>query len=145
VDRVLGLELGADDYVAKPFDPRELVARIRSVLRRAREPRSKGTVAAGPFFLKSHKRQVSFEGRELKLTTMEYELLKLFMENCGKKFTRDEIIGHLRGFEADVFGRSVDILVSRLRGKIEPDPKEPRFLKTVWGTGYVFLGDANAA
>jgi len=142
-DRIVGLEIGADDYLPKPFEPRELVARIQNVLRRS------GPQAAGDggelnyqdLAINTERRTVEIEGHLLELTTMEYQLLVLFAENPGRTFSRDEILNELRGIDAQIFSRSVDILVSRLRQKLNDTAKQPRYIKTVWGTGYTFVGE----
>ena len=142
-DRVVGLELGADDYMPKPFEPRELVARVQNVLRRA-GPREEVADATRLRFqgldINLERRTVELEGAALDLTTMEYQLLVLFASNPGRTFTRDEILDALRGIDAQLFSRSVDILVSRLRQKLGDTTRQPRFIKTVWGTGYTFVG-----
>ncbi len=142
-DRVVGLELGADDYMPKPFEPRELVARVQNVLRRAgpREEREQpGRLRFADLDINLERRTVDLEGSPLDLTTMEYQLLVLFVRNPGRTFTRDEILNELRGIDAQLFSRSVDILVSRLRQKLKDTTRQPRFIKTVWGTGYTFVG-----
>jgi len=140
-DRIVGLELGADDYVPKPFEPRELVARVQNVLRRVR-PRAGDDKALHfrDLDINLERRTVELEGEVLDLTTMEYQLLVLFATNPGRTYTRDEILNELRGIDAQLFSRSVDILVSRLRQKLNDTAKQPRFIKTVWGTGYAFVG-----
>ncbi len=137
MDRVVGLELGADDYLPKPFEPRELVARVQNILKRAR------TVEKNPSRLQFQDldldlelRQVKVQGQIVELTTMEYQLLALLAQAAGKSFTRDEILNKLKGIDADIFSRSVDILVSRLRQKLKPT----QYIKTVWGSGYSFIG-----
>ena len=142
-DRVVGLELGADDYMPKPFEPRELVARVQNVLRRtgAREaPQEAGWLRFKDLDINLERRTVELEGGLLDLTTMEYQLLVLFASNPGRTYTRDEILNELRGIDAQLFSRSVDILVSRLRQKLKDTTRQPRFIKTVWGTGYTFVG-----
>ncbi len=145
-DRIVGLELGADDYVPKPFEPRELVARIQNVLRRAR-PRNADSrlLRFRDLQVNLERRTVELEGKPLELTTMEYQLLVLFARNPGRSFTRDEILNELRGIDAQLFSRSVDILVSRLRQKLNDTAKQPRFIKTIWGTGYAFVGEEEHA
>jgi DNA-binding response OmpR family regulator len=140
-DRIVGLEIGADDYMPKPFEPRELVARIQNVLRRAVtvKPLSKQLIFAG-LVVDRERRTAEMDGKELDLTTMEYQLLELFASNPGRTYTRDEILNELRGIDAQLFSRSVDILVSRLRQKLSDTSKQARFIKTVWGTGYAFIG-----
>jgi DNA-binding response OmpR family regulator len=140
MDRIIGLELGADDYLSKPFEPRELVARIHTILRRAGSRPSDARLQFGDLEIRVSERDAYLNGEALALSTMEYELFYLFATNPQKKFDRDEIMSHLRGFDADVYSRSIDILVSRLRSKLKDDPKSPRYIKTVWGTGYVFVG-----
>jgi DNA-binding response OmpR family regulator len=144
-DRIVGLELGADDYLPKPFEPRELVARIQNVLRRTGDtaPPSK-TMTFGELTIDTSARSAILAGQTLDLTTMEYELLILLAAKPGHAFTRDEILNGLRGIDAQLFSRSVDILVSRLRQKLQDTAKQPRFIKTVWGTGYTFLKQVGA-
>ncbi len=144
-DRVVGLELGSDDYLAKPFEPRELVARINSVLRR-----TKGNFAKimnfGDLQVDHSTRKVMLNKNDIQLTTNEYIVLSLLCNNPGKVFDRDEILQELRGMDSDAFSRTVDISISRLRQKLGDDPQNPRFIKTVWGAGYAFIGknDENA-
>jgi DNA-binding response OmpR family regulator len=140
-DRIVGLEIGADDYMPKPFEPRELVARIQNVLRRSStaKPQSQQLHYEG-LSVDMERRTAELDGAELDLTTMEYQLLVLFASNPGKTYTRDEILNELRGIDAQLFSRSVDILVSRLRQKLGDTSKQARFIKTVWGTGYAFIG-----
>ena len=143
-DRVVGLELGADDYLSKPFDARELVARIQSVLRRSRksgESEVSRMRKFGPLEINISRRSATLNGKELDLTTNEFEALLLLTERPGEVFDRDIIIEHLRGIETDAYNRSVDITMSRLRHKLGDDPKNPSFIKTVWGAGYVFVGE----
>jgi len=137
-DRVKGLDLGADDYIAKPFEPRELVARIHSLIRRVTNE-GEHQYQQDIFEVNAIRREISMDGQILSLTNMEFELLELLLASPGILFSRDEILKHLRGIEAKIFSRSIDILISRLRQKIEANPKEPRFIKTVWGKGYMFL------
>lgn len=140
-DRIVGLEIGADDYLPKPFEPRELVARIQNVLRRGR-PRAGDdkSLHFGDLVINTERRTAELEGELLDLTTMEYQLLVLFASNPGRTYNRDEILNELRGIDAQLFSRSVDILVSRLRQKLKDTSRQPRFIKTVWGTGYAFIG-----
>ena len=141
-DRVLGLELGADDYLPKPFEPRELVARVEATLRRSRsQPAARaGKLAASGLELDLETRRVTLDGSEVELTTAELELLRVLLESRGRVLTRDGILHCLRGLEADVYDRSVDMLVSRLRKKLGDDTRSPRFIKTVRGSGYQFVG-----
>lgn len=141
-DKVVGLEIGADDYMPKPFEPRELVARIQSVLRRSNsETKSSSPVLAfGELKVNLENHDVLIGDQELELTSTEFELLTLFVKNPGKVMSRDQIMEWVSGIEWESFNRSVDVLVSRLRQKLGDDPKHPRYLKTIWGTGYLFLG-----
>ena len=135
-DKVKGIDLGADDYLSKPFEARELVARIHSLLRRTQKDLA---VRSDPIFEVDQQRlEVSLNGNVLDLTTKEFELMDLFIKNPGVIFTRDEIIKEIKGIDAHLFSRSIDILISRLRHKIEDDPKFPRYLQTIRGQGYVF-------
>tara|TARA_B100001741_G_scaffold79587_1_gene64549 strand:- start:5614 stop:6297 length:684 start_codon:yes stop_codon:yes gene_type:complete len=136
-DKVKGIDLGADDYLSKPFEARELVARIQSLLRRTQKDLA---VRSDPIFEVDQQRlEVSLNGNVLDLTTKEFELMDLFIKNPGVIFTRDEIIKEIKGIDAHLFSRSIDILISRLRHKIEDDPKEPKLIKTIWGKGYMFV------
>ena len=136
-DKVKGIDLGADDYLSKPFEARELVARIHSLLRRTQKDLA---VRSDPIFEVDQQRlEVSLNGNVLDLTTKEFELMDLFIKNPGVIFTRDEIIKEIKGIDAHLFSRSIDILISRLRHKIEDDPKEPKLIKTIWGRGYMFV------
>lgn len=141
MDRVVGLELGADDYLAKPFEPRELVARIQSVLRRTHNIEQKQISTFGSMVIDFQKHTVHMDGRPVDLTTNEFAALCLLVKNPGKVLNRDQILDELRGIECEAFNRSVDITMSRLRHKLNDDPKNPDFIKTVWGTGYKFIGD----
>jgi DNA-binding response OmpR family regulator len=143
-DRVLGLEFGADDYVPKPFEPRELVARIETLMRRSRQPVTPRLVS-GDLTLDSETRRVELAGTEVDLTNMEFELLRFLMESRGRVLTRDAVLQALRGIDADVYDRSVDMLVSRLRRKLDDDSRSPRWVKTIRGTGYQFVGGGDGA
>jgi len=139
-DKVMGLELGADDYLAKPFEPRELVARIQSVIRRSRDRSAAAVLVCDGLRLELETRRIDVDGNAVELTTMEFELLKDLMQSRGRVMSRDRLIERLRGFDADVYDRSVDMLVSRLREKLGDDPKQPRFIRTVRMSGYQFVG-----
>jgi DNA-binding response OmpR family regulator len=140
-DRVVGLELGADDYLAKPFDPRELVARIQAVLRRSAEmPRSQAR-SFGRLSIDSGKRTAILDKQPLSLTTSEFAALSLLTRYAGRVLDRDQILQELRGIDSEAFNRTVDITISRLRQKLGDDPKTPSFIKTVWGAGYMFVGE----
>ncbi|HNA28819.1 MAG TPA: response regulator [Thiobacillaceae bacterium] len=142
IDRIVGLEVGADDYLAKPFNPRELLARIRAVLRRGTpgksEPGAGEVVRFGPFALDLAAQSLHRDGEELPLTQAEFTLLKLFVEHPGRALSRDQIMDWLKGYERDPFDRSIDVRVTRLRKKLEDDPAHPVYIRTVWGQGYLF-------
>jgi DNA-binding response OmpR family regulator len=139
-DRVLGLEMGADDYLAKPFEPRELVARIQSVIRRSASRQKRDVLRSDGLSLEKQTRRVSLDEQEIQLTTMEFELLTVLMESHGRVMSRNRLIERLRGIDADVYDRSIDMLVSRLRVKLGDDSHTPRFIKTIRLTGYQFVG-----
>ncbi len=139
-DRVLGLQYGADDYVPKPFEPRELVARVENVMRRARAAPMRILTATGGLALETETRRVTLNEEEVSLTSTEFELLRILMESRGRVLTRESLLRRLRGLDADIFDRSVDMLVSRLRKKLDDDSRSPRFIKTVWRVGYQFVG-----
>ena len=143
MDRVIGLELGADDYLPKPFEPRELVARIQTILKRAK-PQSNGNSAGeslsyGPLSIDLQYRQVKVDGTPLELSSREFQLLVLLAREPGRNYSRDQIVSELRGIDAELFSRSVDILVSRLRNKLKPLD----CIKTNWGAGYCFIEPTN--
>ena len=151
VDRIVGLELGADDYLPKPFNPRELVARIQAVLRRqppAAPPGAPGGAAQviefGEFRLNLGTRTLSRNGENQSLTTGEFALLKVLVEHPRTPLSRDKLMELARGREFGAFDRSIDVQISRLRKIIEPDPAKPAFIQTVWGFGYVFIPDGKA-
>lgn len=141
MDRVVGLELGADDYLAKPFEPRELVARIQSILRRSRTIEQKQIGRFGNMVIDFQKHTVEVDSKAVDLTSNEFAVLSLLVKNPGKVLDRDQILDELRGIECEAFNRSVDVAMSRLRHKLNDDPKNPSFIKTVWGTGYKFIAD----
>lgn len=141
IDRVSGLELGADDYVGKPFEPRELVARVQALLRRAEQVGSvMGTLLFDGLTINTETRSVLVDDTVVELTSMEYELLLILARRQGRKLSRDEILSELRGIDAALLTRSVDIMVSRLRQKLGDSTKPPRFIQTIWGRGYSFVG-----
>ncbi len=150
IDRIIGLEMGADDYLTKPFNPRELLARINAVLRRkpaelaASTPES-GSISFGPFLLNLATRVLSKSGTPITLTTGEYALLKILVRHAGQPLSREKLMVLARGREYDSFDRSLDVQVSRLRKLLEADPANPRYLQTVWGVGYVFLTNGDHA
>jgi DNA-binding response OmpR family regulator len=141
-DRVVGLELGADDYLPKPFEPRELVARVESVLRRLSpaQPTEGQLLKSESLTLDLGKRLALLKGKDLALTTTEFETLAFFMKNPGAVLNRDQIMEYLKGIECEAFNRSVDIAMSRLRKKLGDSAEKPKYFKTVWGTGYMFIG-----
>ncbi|MGF1627939.1 MAG: response regulator [Kiloniellaceae bacterium] len=151
-DRIVGLEMGADDYVTKPFNPRELLARIKAVLRRAQSlpprqalPRSK-VVRFDRWTLEVGRRElVSEDGVAVPLSTAEFRLLSVLLDHPGLVLTRDQLLDLTVGRAADVYDRSIDNQVSRLRRKIETDPRNPILIKTHWGGGYSFAADVNPA
>ena len=140
LDKIVGLEIGADDYVAKPFEPRELVARIQAVLRRYQKVNDTRPLKIGRLEIDFPRRIVCLDGKPVGLTTNEFTALALLAGDPGKVFDRDQILQELRGIDSDAFNRTVDITISRLRQKLKDDPQKPSFIKTVWGAGYVFIG-----
>jgi len=147
IDRIVGLEVGADDYLSKPFNPRELLARIRAVLRRNdRPPESEEQAGSdyrfGPFRFDPERRTLHRDDREIELSRAEFELLHVFVNHPNRALNRDFIMENLAGSERDPFDRSIDVRVTRLRHKIEDDPAHPRYVRTVWGIGYQFNADS---
>jgi two-component system, OmpR family, phosphate regulon response regulator OmpR len=146
VDRIVGLEMGADDYLAKPFNPRELVARIHAVLRRQAPPDTPGAPTAepkviefGPFALHLASRTLTRDGDSIPVTTGEFSLLKALALHPREPMSRDKLMELARGREHESYDRSIDVQVSRLRKLLGEDPQQPRFIQTVWGFGYVFI------
>jgi two-component system alkaline phosphatase synthesis response regulator PhoP len=144
-DRLIGLELGADDYVTKPFSPREVVARVRAVLRRAggSEPTSR-VLAAGDVTLDLDKRRATISGRPVELTPTEFDLLATLVENPGRVFSRMQLLDKIQGYTYEGYERTVDAHVKNLRQKIEEDPKHPDYILTVYGLGYKFAEPPDA-
>jgi two-component system, OmpR family, response regulator len=142
-DRVMGLELGADDYVAKPFSPRELLARLRAVVRRAkgRAGPARGLLRVGGLIVDPGARRVSLDGRDVALTGYEFALLEALARRAGRVLSREQLMELARGSAEEAFDRSIDVHVSRLRQKLGDDPKRPRLIKTVRGSGYVLAED----
>lgn len=146
VDRIVGLEMGADDYLPKPFNPRELVARINAVLRRKGPDEIPGapsetpqTFQFGDFILDLGTRTLKKSGESISLTTGEFSVLKVFARHARQPLSREKLMELARGREYEVFDRSLDVQISRLRKLIEPDPSNPIYIQTVWGLGYVFI------
>lgn len=145
IDRIIGLEVGADDYLPKPFNPRELLARIRAVLRRGAAASSTTAAEAprlmrfGPFSVNLDARTLARDDVEITLTGGEYELLEIFITHANRALSRDWLMDRLRGFERDPFDRSIDVRVNRLRKKIEDDPSNPAYIRTQRGQGYMFI------
>jgi len=151
VDRIVGLEVGADDYLPKPFNPRELVARIQAVLRRRPPAGPPGAPTAevqvvefGAFRFNLAARSLTKNGQDVSLTTGEYALLKVLVQHPRSPLSRDKLMELARGREFGAFDRSIDVQISRLRKLIEPDPAKPAFIQTVWGFGYVFNPDGKS-
>ena len=149
IDRIVGLEVGADDYLAKPFNPRELLARIRAVLRRqpaadppAREDPEAPVEVFGPYRLDAKRRELTRDGEPMALTSSEFDLLQVFLARPNRLLNRDSLLDLLKGYERSPFDRSMDVQVARLRSKIEPDTKHPIYIRTVWGKGYIFTPPA---
>ncbi|MFZ6848425.1 two-component system response regulator OmpR [Undibacterium sp. RuRC25W] len=152
VDRIIGLEMGADDYLPKPFNPRELVARINAVLRRKAPDEIPGAPSEGPqsfsfgvFTLDLSNRTLKKNNEMVGLTTGEFSVLKVFARHARQPLSREKLMELARGREYEVFDRSLDVQISRLRKLIEPDPSNPLYIQTVWGLGYVFIPDGQKA
>jgi two-component system phosphate regulon response regulator OmpR len=149
IDRIVGLEVGADDYLAKPFNPRELLARIRAVLRRGGTARTEtdsgDNPSFGPFSLDLAAQRLLREGEEIAITHAEFALLQIFVEHPNRALSRDQIMDWLKGYERDPFDRSIDVRVTRLRKKLEDDPANPVYIRTVWGQGYLFAPKGKAS
>jgi DNA-binding response OmpR family regulator len=144
-DKILGLELGSDDYMPKPFETRELVARIRAILRRKmNKPETQeesSTIKIGEIVLNRSNFTLSLNGETVELTTSEFQLLEIFMLSSGRVLSREVLMEKLRGNEIGAFDRSLDVLVSRLRTQLKDDPKKPRYIKTIRSVGYMFMAD----
>jgi two-component system OmpR family response regulator len=151
VDRILGLELGADDYVTKPFNPRELLARIKSVMRRSQMLPNKPRIAKGVVkfdrwqFDISRKEIMGSDNVAIRLSSGEHLVLVSLIEHAGSTLTRDQLLNLTKGREAQLFDRSIDNVISRLRRKLEIDPKKPLIIQTQWGNGYAFVADLESA
>lgn len=145
VDRIIGLEVGADDYLAKPFNPRELLARIRAVLRRHEDNQTAAageeqgtTFRFGVYQLDLNSRSLIKAGVDVALTAGEFNLLRIFVDHPNRVLSRDQLMDLMKGYERSPFDRSIDVRVTRLRRKIEADPAAPEYIRTVWGEGYLF-------
>ncbi|MFI7586626.1 response regulator [Spongisporangium articulatum] len=147
IDKVVGLELGADDYVTKPYSARELVARVRAVLRRGTEaePASINTIEVGPVRMDVERHVVTVDGEPVSMPLKEFELLEMLLRNAGRVLTRMQLIDRVWGSDYVGDTKTLDVHVKRLRGKLEPDPANPRFLVTVRGLGYKFSDRADLA
>lgn len=150
LDKIVGLEMGADDYLSKPFNPRELLARIRSVLRRSIQTHSATVRTAdsvlkfGPYCLNIERHELSRDQQLIQLTTGEFSLLKIFLEHAERVLDRDTLLEITKGYTHSSIDRSIDVCVGRLRRKIEPDPTQPVYLRTIRGVGYIFSTQGKA-
>ena len=150
VDRIVGLEMGADDYLPKPFNPRELLARINAVLRRKAPagppgaPAASGSYQFGAFVLNLSTRSLTREGKNVPLTTGEFSVLKVLVQHPRQPLSRDKLMELARGRDYEVFDRSIDVQISRLRKIVEDDASHPKHIQTVWGFGYVFVPEADS-
>ena len=144
VDKVLGLELGADDYITKPFSIREVLARVKALFRRvevdqeAQQDDTASPIELGGLVVEPEKRKVLVGGEPVDLTSKEFELLLLFAQNPGRAYSRDELLDEVWGYQYSGYSHTVNTHINRLRNKIEPNPSDPRYVKTVWGMGYRF-------
>lgn len=142
-DRIVGLEIGADDYLAKPFNPRELLARIKAIMRRScgksPSPESNDRLSVGNVVLDPATRQAFVNGEEITLTTAEFDLLAVMLKSAGRVLSRDQLMQQLHGSSWSYFDRSIDVHISRIRQKIEDNPRQPQLLKTIRGVGYQFI------
>jgi len=145
VDKVLGLELGADDYITKPFSIREVLARVKAIFRRievdreSRDDADSGPIELGRLRIEPAKRKVIVDGEPADLTTKEFDLLHLFARNPGRAFSRQELLDEVWGYQYSGYSHTVNTHINRLRNKIEPQPSDPTYVKTVWGVGYRFV------
>jgi two-component system alkaline phosphatase synthesis response regulator PhoP len=141
-DKIIGLEIGADDYITKPFNPREVVSRVRALLRRIQRGDGRGTpyiLQVGGLILDTGRHELLLNGKPVELTPSEYELLRILMENPGYAFTRDELCEKALGLAYEGLGRTLDSHIKNLRQKIEPDPKKPAYIQTIYGVGYKLI------
>lgn len=152
IDRIVGLEVGADDYLPKPFNPRELLARIRAILRRSDQPNDAGTGNAskkeyhfGDFTFNLESHCLMLDDHAVDLTHGDLALLEIFISRPNRVMSRDALIEQLKGYDRSPYDRSIDVRVTRLRKKIEPHPEQPQYIRTVWGKGYMFTPQGNSA
>lgn len=138
-DKIVGFELGIDDYLAKPFEARELVARVKNMIRKKTNTKKPSVLTAGSLKLYLENQYAELNNEKIELSGYEFHLLKLFMDNPGKVLSRDQILDQMRGIEWEIYNRSVDVAVSRLRSKLGDSAKSASFLKTIWGEGYCFI------
>lgn len=143
MDRIVGLELGADDYLPKPFNPRELLARLKAIARRGamRSAKPDEALRFGRLIIQPQQRMVSLDGEERTLTSHQFELLSALAENAGRVMSRDSLMKAVRGHDLDAFDRSIDVHISRIRAAIEDNPKSPKRVLTLRGAGYLFVRD----
>jgi two-component system alkaline phosphatase synthesis response regulator PhoP len=144
-DRLLGLDLGADDYVTKPFSPKELAARVRAVLRRLPEDalqRGPIEMTHGELRINFLKHEVYLDSKPVRLTPVEFRLLGVLIKESGRTFSRAQLVDRVYGFDFDGFDRTVDVHIRNLRRKLEPDPDNPKYIRTIYGAGYTFAGGA---
>ena len=141
IDRVVELEIGADDYIPKPFEPRELVARIQALLRRSYSKQESQQINIDNLQIDFNQYSVKLNDEIIDITTTEFEILKILVLNRGIVLSRDQIMDELKGFDWDPTNRSVDMLISRLRQKLNDDPKKPKYIKTIRNTGYLFVAE----
>jgi DNA-binding response OmpR family regulator len=139
-DKLAGLDLGADDYVTKPFSPKELAARVRAVLRRLPGERGPEEIEAGKLSMNFATHEARFDGRPLNLTTVEFKLLGILAKEPGRVHSRTSLIEEALGYDFEGFDRTIDVHILNLRRKVEPDPSHPRYIRTVYGIGYKFVG-----
>lgn len=140
-DRIVGLEVGADDYMVKPFSPRELLARIKAVTRRQKKVNTEAESPGDLIELDINKREAIFNGKPVELTGAEFDILTILVQNKGIVLSRDRIMDLARGKDFMAFDRSIDVHISHLRQKLEKDPKNPEIIKTIWGIGYLYSGE----
>ncbi len=151
IDRIIGLEVGADDYLAKPFNPRELAARVKAILRRTQELNRAGVYESlaserfrfGDYVVNLTTNSVSRDGEQINLTAGEFTLLEVFVKHPNRVLSRDRLIELIKGYERSPYDRSIDVRVTRLRKKLESNPDQPQYIRTVWGRGYIFTPQGN--